>query len=90
MELSRTGASAMFARVTTVLEGIEARPIDVQVKIGPGMPAFTIVGRPERLWLSAGSGCATANGIGLARPPKAQHRRISLLPISRSKGATIS
>jgi hypothetical protein len=32
----------MFARVTTVaFEGIEARPIDVQVQIGPGMPHFT-------------------------------------------------
>ena len=39
----------MFARVTTVaFEGIEARPIDVQVQIGPGMPHFTIVGLPDK------------------------------------------
>jgi magnesium chelatase family protein len=49
----------MFARVTTVaFEGIEARLIDVQVQIGPGMPAFTIAGLPTRLWPRAGRGCA--------------------------------
>jgi magnesium chelatase family protein len=49
----------MFARVTTVaFEGIEARPIDVRVQIGPGMPHFTIVGLPERPWPRAARGCA--------------------------------
>ena len=39
----------MFARVTTVaFEGIEARPVDVQVQIGPGLPAFAIVGLPDK------------------------------------------
>ncbi len=39
----------MFARVTTVaFEGIEARGVDVQVQIGPGVPAFTIVGLPDK------------------------------------------
>ena len=47
----------MFARVTTVaFEGIEARGVDVQVQIGPGMPAFTIVGLPDKA--EAASGCA--------------------------------
>ena len=35
----------MFARITTVaFEGSEARAVDVQVQVGPGLPAFTIVG----------------------------------------------
>jgi len=39
----------MFARVTTVaFEGIEARAVDVQVQISPGMPAFTVVGLPDK------------------------------------------
>ena len=35
----------MVQRVSTVsFEGIEVRPVDVQVQVAPGMPAFTIVG----------------------------------------------
>jgi magnesium chelatase family protein len=49
----------MFARVTTVaFEGTEARGVEVQVQIGPGVPAFTIVGLPDRPWPKAASGCA--------------------------------
>ena len=37
----------MVQRVTTVaFEGIEVRP--VQVQVAPGMPAFTIVGLPDK------------------------------------------
>ncbi len=37
----------MFARVTTVaFEGIEARAVDVQIQIGPGLPAFTKAALP--------------------------------------------
>lgn len=39
----------MFAQVTTVaFEGIEAKPVDVQVQIMPGLPAFTLVGLPDK------------------------------------------
>ena len=49
----------MFARVTTVaFEGIEARAVDVQIQIGPGLPGFTIVGLPDRPWPKAPSECA--------------------------------
>jgi len=35
----------MVQRVSTVaFEGIEARAVDVQVQVAPGLPAFTIVG----------------------------------------------
>ncbi|EFO32219.1 putative Mg chelatase family protein [Roseibium sp. TrichSKD4] len=39
----------MVSRVTTVaFQGIEAVPVDVQVQVGPGMVAFTIVGLPDK------------------------------------------
>src|ERR1700752_4043207 len=39
----------MVQHVTTVaFEGIEVRPVDVQVQVAPGMPAFTIVGLPDK------------------------------------------
>jgi len=79
----------MFARVTTVaFEGIEARPIDVQVQIGPGMPHFTIVGLPDKAVAESRERVRGAlNAIGLALPPK----RITVAspqPTSRRKAAT--
>src|SRR5262245_58250649 len=39
----------MVQRVSTVaFEGIEARPVDVQVQVAPGMPAFNVVGLPDK------------------------------------------
>ncbi|MCC6887142.1 MAG: YifB family Mg chelatase-like AAA ATPase [Hyphomicrobiales bacterium] len=39
----------MVQRVTTVaFEGIEARAVDVQVQVAPGLPAFTVVGLPDK------------------------------------------
>ena len=39
----------MVQRVATVaFEGIEARTVDVQVQVAPGLPAFTIVGLPDK------------------------------------------
>jgi magnesium chelatase family protein len=62
----------MFARVTTVaFEGIEARAVDVQVQISPGMPAFTIVGLPDKAVAESRERVRGAlNAIGLALPPK--------------------
>ena len=33
---------------TMAFEGIEARAVDVQVQVAPGLPAFTIVGLPDK------------------------------------------
>jgi len=62
----------MFARVTTVaFEGIEARAVDVQVQISPGMPAFTIVGLADKAVAESRERVRGAlNAIGLALPPK--------------------
>src|SRR6187431_2519893 len=39
----------MVQRVATVaFEGIEARAVDVQVQVAPGLPAFSIVGLPDK------------------------------------------
>ena len=39
----------MVARVSTVaFEGIEARAVDVQVQVAPGLPTFAIVGLPDK------------------------------------------
>ena len=39
----------MVPRVSTVaFEGIEARAVDVQVQVAPGLPAFAIVGLPDK------------------------------------------
>jgi magnesium chelatase family protein len=39
----------MVQRITTVaFEGIEARAVDVQVQVAPGLPAFHVVGLPDK------------------------------------------
>jgi len=41
--------SGMVQRVATVaFEGIEARAVDVQVQVAPGLPAFNVVGLPDK------------------------------------------
>src|SRR5215831_10543392 len=40
---------SMVQRVATVaFEGIEARAVDVQVQVAPGLPAFNVVGLPDK------------------------------------------
>ena len=39
----------MVQRVSTVaFEGIEARSVDVQVQVAPGLPHFAMVGLPDK------------------------------------------
>jgi magnesium chelatase family protein len=33
---------------TVAFEGIEARAVDVQVQVAPGLPAFHMVGLPDK------------------------------------------
>src|SRR5215471_10851156 len=45
----RASRGSMVQRVTTVaFEGIEARAVDVQVQVAPGLPAFNVVGLPDK------------------------------------------
>src|SRR5262245_51234930 len=45
----RASRGSMVQRVATVaFEGIEARAVDVQVQVAPGLPAFNVVGLPDK------------------------------------------
>jgi len=61
----------MVQRVATVaFEGIEVRPVDVQVQVAPGMPAFPIVGLPDKArGARAGALGVDRFGAGFAGPP---------------------
>jgi magnesium chelatase family protein len=62
----------MVCRVTTfAFEGIEAKPVDVQVQISSGNPFFAIVGLPDKaVGESRERVRAAFSAIGLALPPK--------------------
>lgn len=62
----------MFAAVSTVaFLGIEARPVDVQVQIGPGLPSFSIVGLPDKAVAESRERVRAALcAIGLGLPAK--------------------
>ncbi|NKB44315.1 MAG: YifB family Mg chelatase-like AAA ATPase [Alphaproteobacteria bacterium] len=62
----------MVANIRTVaFSGIEVLPIQVQVAIAGGLPAFTIVGLPDKAVAESRERVRAALGaIGLALPPK--------------------
>ncbi len=62
----------MVAHVNTVaFHGIEARNVDVQVHIAAGLPAFTVVGLPDKAVGESRERVRAALGaLGLALPPK--------------------
>ncbi|MTI01153.1 YifB family Mg chelatase-like AAA ATPase [Roseibium sp. RKSG952] len=62
----------MVSRVTTVaFQGINAVPVDVQVQVGPGMVAFTIVGLPDKAVAESRERVRAAlHASGLALPAK--------------------
>ncbi|MBX2806883.1 MAG: YifB family Mg chelatase-like AAA ATPase [Hyphomicrobiales bacterium] len=62
----------MFAAVSTVaFLGIEARPVDVQVQIGAGLPRFSIVGLPDKAVAESRDRVhAALSAIGLGLPAK--------------------
>jgi len=62
----------MVARINTAaFQGIEVFPVDVQVHIASGLPAFTIVGLPNKAVSEAKERVRAAlSALGLALPPK--------------------
>src|SRR5450756_917870 len=62
----------MVQRVSTVaFEGIEDRAVDVQVQVAPGLPAFNIVGLPDKAVSEAKERVRAALvASGLALPAK--------------------
>ncbi|MDE2284855.1 MAG: YifB family Mg chelatase-like AAA ATPase [Hyphomicrobiales bacterium] len=75
----------MVQRVATVaFKGIEIRPVDVQVQVAPGMPAFTIVGLPDKAVSEARERVRSAMiASGLALP--ARRITINLAPADLPK-----
>ena len=78
----------MFAGSRRVaFEGIEARAVDVLIQIGPGVPAFTIVGLPDKAVAESRERVRGAlNAIGLGLPPK--RITVNLAPIFPRKEVT--
>ncbi|NKD77560.1 YifB family Mg chelatase-like AAA ATPase [Haematospirillum sp. H1815] len=75
----------MISRVYTVaFQGIETVPIEVQVSIASGLPAFTIVGLPDKAVGESRERVRSALGaIGLALPPK--RITVNLAPADMTK-----
>jgi magnesium chelatase family protein len=75
----------MVQRVATVaFEGIEARAVDVQVQVAPGLPAFNIVGLPDKAVSEARERVRSALvASGLALP--ARRITINLAPADLPK-----
>lgn len=75
----------MVQRVTTVaFEGIEARAVDVQVQVAPGLPAFSIVGLPDKAVSEAKERVRAAlTACGLALP--ARRITVNLAPADLPK-----
>jgi len=75
----------MVQRVATVaFEGIEARAVDVQVQVAPGLPAFAIVGLPDKAVSEAKERVRSALiASGLALP--ARRITINLAPADLPK-----
>ncbi len=62
----------MIARVNTVaFQGIDVVDVDVQVEMSAGLPAFTVVGLPDKAVAESRERVRAALGaLGLALPPK--------------------
>jgi magnesium chelatase family protein len=62
----------MVARAYTVaFEGVSARTVEVQCAVTPGMPAFSVVGLPDKAVSEARDRVRAAlNGMGIALPNK--------------------
>ncbi|WP_149537585.1 YifB family Mg chelatase-like AAA ATPase [Siccirubricoccus phaeus] len=62
----------LIARIATfAFSGIEAMPVEVQVQIASGLPAFTIVGLPDKAVAESRERVRAAMaGMGLSLPPQ--------------------
>jgi magnesium chelatase family protein len=75
----------MVARVNTVaFQGIDVQRVDVQVQISSGLPAFTIVGLPDKAIAESKERVRAAlHALGLSLPPK--RLTVNLAPADVSK-----
>jgi magnesium chelatase family protein len=75
----------MVARINTVaFQGIEVRAVDVQVQISNGLPAFNIVGLPDKAVAESKERVRAAlHALGLSLPPK--RLTVNMAPADLSK-----
>ncbi|MDH5723254.1 MAG: YifB family Mg chelatase-like AAA ATPase [Alphaproteobacteria bacterium] len=75
----------MVARVNTVsFQGIEVKPVDVQVQLSGGLPAFNIVGLPDKAVAESKERVRAAlHSLGLSLPPK--RLTVNMAPADLSK-----
>lgn len=78
----------MVSRAHTVsFLGVEAKPVEVQCAITPGLPAFSVVGLPDKAVSESKERVRAAlNAIGLAMPP--QRITINLSPADLPKAGS--
>lgn len=75
----------MYGQISTLaFVGIEARPVEVQVRITPGQPAFAIVGLPDKAVAESRERIRSAlHAVGLGLPYK--HLTVNLAPADLPK-----
>lgn len=75
----------MVAKISTVaFQGIDVRPIDVEVQIANGLPSFAIVGLPDKAVAESKERVRAAmHALGLSLPPK--RLTVNLAPADLSK-----
>ncbi len=75
----------MVARINTVaFSGVDVRPVDVQVQISSGLPAFTIVGLPDKAVAESKERVRAAlHSLGISMPPK--RLTVNLAPADLAK-----
>ncbi|HRK19565.1 MAG TPA: YifB family Mg chelatase-like AAA ATPase [Hyphomicrobiaceae bacterium] len=75
----------MYAQMSTLaFVGIEARPVEVQVRITPGAPTFAIVGLPDKAVAESRERVRNAlHAVGLGMPYK--HLTVNLAPADLPK-----
>ncbi len=75
----------MYGQISTVaFVGVEAKPVDVQVRITPGQPAFAIVGLPDKAVAESRERVRNAlHAVGLGLPYK--HLTVNLAPADLPK-----
>lgn len=75
----------MVASITTIaFQGVDVKPVDVQVQISSGLPAFTIVGLPDKAVAESKERVRAAlHALGIALPPK--RLTVNLAPADLNK-----
>lgn len=75
----------MVARINTVaFHGVEVKPVDVQVQLSNGLPAFNIVGLPDKAVAESKERVRAAlHALGLSLPPK--RLTVNMAPADLSK-----